>query len=227
VLVAALAATAAGGSAAAAVAPPAPSIAVDPSGGHPLDSVTVSGSSFCATCGPVQIRVDFQPVGSATPSGDGTFSALVQIPGTVRPEQIPIDATQTATSGTPTTARTWFTVTVSETDEGDDGGGGVNISRHEPSHRSTPGRPARTPDQPAVLQRPVPAHQPGPIDQSATALHVQPAANSRPIDNPAQLAGLLAIPTTAILLVARAFLRRRRSGSADTRIGPDRGAPIN
>lgn len=62
-----------------------PHISVDPGSGPPGTTVTVTGTSFCSSCGPVEIDVVTTPVrqGIAV-AADGSFRATFQVPGSAQ-----------------------------------------------------------------------------------------------------------------------------------------------
>jgi hypothetical protein len=66
------------------------------------------------TCDPVHVVIGTLQVAQAIPVGtDGRFTTDVQVPGTVRPGQVAVIASQRDTTGTEQTGRTVFTVTIS------------------------------------------------------------------------------------------------------------------
>jgi hypothetical protein len=92
---------------------PASGVAVDPAYGPPLTNVKVSGTGFCRTgCSAVSISVGSLFVASdVAVQADGTFSTIMRMPGTVRPGDVTITASQTDQSGATASARTTFSVT--------------------------------------------------------------------------------------------------------------------
>ena len=94
-------------------AAPASGVAVDPTYGTPLTVVNVTGTGFCHSgCSAVSISVGSLFVASdVAVQNDGSFSKVIRMPGTVRPGEVAITASQTDQNGAPTSARTTFTVT--------------------------------------------------------------------------------------------------------------------
>ena len=94
----------------AAAATAASGVAVDPGYGPPLATVKVIGSGFCPPpCGPVAIKfAGIYVTGDVAVDRNGAFSTIVQVPGSARPGQVAVVASQ---PGGPV-ARTSFTVTI-------------------------------------------------------------------------------------------------------------------
>ena len=94
----------------AAAATAAPGVAVDPGYGPPLATVKVIGSGFCPPpCGPVAINfAGIYVTADVAVDSNGAFSTIVQVPGSARPGQVAVVASQ---RGGPV-ARTSFTVTI-------------------------------------------------------------------------------------------------------------------
>lgn len=92
-----------------------PTIVVDPTYGPPLTTLRVTGRSFCpAPCSPVSISAGslILEAGVAVDAG-GRFTTFIRLPGTVRPGEVTISASQTTRTGSPVQASTTFTVTIS------------------------------------------------------------------------------------------------------------------
>lgn len=98
-----------------AAATDAAGVAVDPVYGPPLITIKVSGAQFCGPpCGPVAIAFGSLSVADGIGvNPDGSFTAFVRVPGTVRPGAVPVIASQTQANGAATSAQTDYTVTVS------------------------------------------------------------------------------------------------------------------
>ena len=94
----------------AAAATAASGVAVDPGYGPPLATVKVIGSGFCPPpCGPVAIKfAGIYVTADVAVDRNGAFSTIVQVPGSARPGQVAVVASQ---PGGPV-ARTSFTVTI-------------------------------------------------------------------------------------------------------------------
>jgi hypothetical protein len=96
-------------------ATPAPGLGIDPTYGPPLTIVKLTGTGFCPPpCGAVQITISFVRVDSSnlTWHRDGTFTILVQVPGSARPGSVPVVASQTDAKDQQLVARTSFQLTV-------------------------------------------------------------------------------------------------------------------
>src|SRR5437899_2156048 len=78
-----------------------PSIGVDPASGPPLTVVKVTGIGYCpAPCSAVTIKIDTLNVATGVPvDGDGSFTAFVRVPGSVRPGAVAVIASQTDGNG--------------------------------------------------------------------------------------------------------------------------------
>src|SRR2546430_445004 len=151
VLLAVIILAAAPGSAAA--EPGAPGLGVDPPYGPPLTTVKLTGTGFCpAPCGPIQltiasVRVDTGPF---TWPADHTFTVLARVPGSARPGDVPVVATQTDATGQQIAARARFSVTIN-----------VTAPVHYPPPTGTQ-PPRRLPGTPAPPPAPTPPPAPAP-----------------------------------------------------------------
>ena len=198
-------------------ASPYPGVAIDPSYGPPLSAAKITGSGFCAaSCGPVAINFAGVYVASIAVRADGSFSFLVQVPGSARPGTAAVIASQTAQPS----ARTTFTVTISA---------GPPRKYPQPTSRPFPGGqpiPASTSQQPLPtkpnLTTGTPASTFGPSrgpdpptthQPTAVALppQAQPAAQTyRGSSRLSELFAALTVATTLIVITLFIVRRKRR-----------------
>src|SRR5436190_21861854 len=104
----------AGASGTAAAAPGAPGLGADPPYGPPLTTIKLTGTGFCAApCGPIRLTIANVRVDASTPTWqpDGTFITFARVPGSARPGDIPVVASQTDAGGQEIVARARFSVT--------------------------------------------------------------------------------------------------------------------
>jgi hypothetical protein len=177
----------------------APGLGVDPPYGPPLTIIKLSGTGFCpAPCGPIQITIASVRVDSAslTWHPNRTFTAFAQVPGSARPGDVPVVATQTDNNGQQVAARTRFAVTIN-----------APAPKHYPTPTSLqpPGGPP-----PPAHGSPQPTHHPAPTTLATTSSPAATPTSTSPADHPSgassHQSGGSSSPTGPILALTGAAL---------------------
>lgn len=172
-----------------------PAIGIDPAYGPPRTIVKIVGTGFCtaaAGCSPVSILVDSLYVdGGIAVGADHGFTAYIQIPGTVRPGSVAVQAVQTDHSGAQVTARDEFTATT--------------------------GAPAPTLyPTPATIPPPggLPPVTTAPVSHSPAGASASPSPSASPEQQSADTPGPRAAPSDATSVAATAVGQATKSSDA-------------